>query len=144
VPEGWTSYSPQPSLRWTIWHPAGWTPTPSRGNAIDVRGPGGAYLRVDQTDDPGDDAVAAWEGQSATFARQYPDYREIRIEERTFQGYEAAIWEYTYQGQRATNIGIIADDIDTGYALNFQAPAGRWDELEGVREAFEAGFTIPR
>ncbi len=144
VPAEWTSYSPQPSLRWTIWHPAGWTPTPSRGNAIDVRGPGGAYLRVDQTDDPGDDAVAAWEGQSATFAQQYPDYREIRIEERTFQGYEAAIWEYTYQGQRATNIGIIADDIDTGYALNFQAPAGRWDELEEVREAFEAGFTIPR
>jgi hypothetical protein len=144
VPAAWTSYTPEPSRRWTIWHPADWTPTPARGNAIDVQGPGGAYLRVDQTDDPGDDAVAAWEGQSDTFARQHPDYREIRIEPTTFQGYEAAIWEYTYRGQRATNIGIIADDIDTGYALNFQAPAGRWDELEAVREAFEKGFTIPR
>jgi len=143
VPASWTTYT-QPTLGWTVWHPADWTPTSVDGNTVDVEGPGGAYLRVDQTDDPGDDAVAAWRASSARFAERYPDYEEIRIDPVPYQGYEAAIWEYTYQGQRATNIGIVADDIDTGYALNFQAPAGRWDELQSIRQAFEAGFTIPR
>lgn len=143
VPASWTTYT-QPALGWTVWHPADWTPTSVDSNTVDVEGPGGAYLRIDQTDDPGDDAVAAWQASSARFAERYPDYDEIRIDPVPYQGYEAAIWEYTYQGQRATNIGIVADDIDTGYALNFQAPAGRWDGLQSVREAFEAGFTIPR
>ena len=143
VPASWTPYT-EPTRGWTVWHPADWTPTPAGGGRVDVTGPGGAYLRIDQTDDPGDDAVAAWEASSDRFADRYPDYEELRIEPYTYQGYEAAIWEYTYAGQRATNIGIIADDIDTGYALNFQAPAGRWDDLQDVRRAMEAGFTIPR
>ena len=143
VPASWTSFT-NDDVGWTIWHPADWTPTAAGRNAVDVKGPGGAYLRVDYTDDPGDDAVAAWEQSSEGFAGRYPDYEEIRIEPFTYQGYEAAIWEYTYQGQRATNLGIIADDIDTGFALNFQAPAGSWDGLQDVRQAFEAGFTIPR
>jgi len=142
VPDSWTSYT-EPSVGWTIWHPTDWAPTPTGGNAVDVKGPDGAYLRVDYVQPPGDDAVAAWERSSASFAERYPDYEEIRIDAVTYQGYEAALWEYTYEGQRATNLGIIADDIDTGFALNFQTTAERWDELQDVREAFDAGFTIP-
>lgn len=143
VPASWTPYTSQ-SVGWTAWHPPDWSPEPVDDNTVDIKGPGGAYLRVDSIDGPGDDAVAAWEESSARFEARYPDYEEIRIEPTTYQGYEAAIWEYTYQGQRATNLGVIADDIDTGFALNFQAPAGRWDDLQDVREAFEDGFTIPR
>ena len=143
VPASWTPYTSE-SVGWTAWHPPDWTPVPIDGTRVDIREPGGAYLRVDSIDGPGDDPVAAWEDSSARFAGRYPDYEEIRIEPTTYQGYDAAIWEYTYQGQRATNLGIVADDIDTGFALNFQAPAGRWDELQDIRDAFEAGFTIPR
>ena len=143
VPASWTSYTSE-AVGWTAWHPTDWTPEPIDGDTVDIRGPGGAYLRVDSIRGPGDDAVAAWEQSSDRFAALYPDYEELRIEPTTYQGYEAAIWEYTYQGQRATNLGIIADDIDTGFALNFQAPAGRWEDLQEVRGAFEDGFTIPR
>jgi hypothetical protein len=67
--------------------------------------------------------------------------RELRIEPTTYQGYEAALWEYTYQGQHATNLGIVTPG--PGYALNFQTAESRWAESQDVREAFEAGFTIP-
>jgi hypothetical protein len=30
-----------------------------------------------------------------------------------------------------------------GYALNFQTSEARWAERQDLREAFEAGFTIP-
>ena len=87
---------------------------------------------------PGDDAVAAWEAQEEAFRAEHPTYERIRLEATDYRDYEAAIWEYTYEDMHADNLGIIAGD--TGYALNFQAPNGSWDDLADVREGFRASF----
>ena len=140
VPATWVPYTAP--VGWSIWHPPGWQPAPGAGRAVNVTDPAtGDYLRVDSVAQAGDDAVAAWRRSSASFAGRYPDYRELRIEETTYQGYEAALWEYTYQGQHATNLGIVTPG--PGYALNFQTAESRWAERQDLREAFEAGFTIP-
>lgn len=141
VPGSWKPYT-DPSIGWAIWHPPSWQPTDASGNAIDFRDPSsGAYLRVDHVQPPSDDPVAAWEESSARFAERYPDYEELRIEATTYQGHDAAIWEYTYEGQRASNLGFVTPGI--GFALNFQTSASAWDGTADLRRGFEAGFTVP-
>ena len=141
VPASWVPYT-APQVGWSIWHPPGWQAARGAGQAVNITDPAtGDYLRVDSVAQAGDDAVASWRRSSASFADRYPDYRELRIEPTTYQGYEAALWEYTYQGQHATNLGIVTSG--PGYALNFQTAESRWAESQDVREAFEAGFTIP-
>jgi hypothetical protein len=141
VPADWVPYT-SPSRGWSIWRPPGWEVAGGGGNAVDLRDPAtGDYLRVDFVAQAGDDAVAAWEASSDRFASRYPDYRELRIEPTTYQGNPAALWEYTYRGQHATNLGIVTPG--PGYALNFQTAESRWGASQGIRQAFEAGFTIP-
>lgn len=140
VPDSWQRYTGP--VGWTIWHPPTWDPVSGPGNAVDFRDPGsGAYLRVDQTPTPGDDPVAAWNESSGRFATRFDDYRELGIRATTYQGYDAALWEYAYQGQQASNLGFVTPG--RGYALNFQTSAGAWSGAQGVRQAFEAGFAVP-
>jgi hypothetical protein len=79
------------------------------------------------------------------FAAQTSNYRRLQITPTTYQGYPAAIWEYTHSGRggqlRAVNLGFIAGEY--GFALNFQTPAGDWEELQPVFEAFKASFKAP-
>ncbi len=141
VPASWVSYT-DPTVGFAIWHPEDWTPTRGSGNGTDFTDPSsGSYLRVDYIQPPGDDPVEAWEESSDRFADRYPDYEELRIERTTYQGFDAALWEYTYEGQRATNLGFITPG--TGFALNFQTSIDAWEARADVRRAFEAGFTAP-
>ncbi|HEV2766218.1 MAG TPA: serine/threonine-protein kinase [Acidimicrobiales bacterium] len=140
VPGDWVAYRDR-ATGYTVWHPPSWAPRSGPGRATDFRDSSGDYLRVDYVRPPGDDPVADWERSSASFAQRYDDYEEIRIEPTQYQGFEAALWEYTYQGQHATNLGFVTGDY--GFALNFQTAADRWDERQDVRRAFEAGFRPP-
>ena len=140
VPDGWEPYIDE-QAGYSIWHPAPWQPQPGRAGSTDFVDPAtGDYLRVDSVSNPGDDPVAAWEASSQNFANRYDDYEELSIEATTFRGYEAAIWEYTYQGLHATNLGIVTPG--RGYALNFQTGASRWEDRQDIREAFESSFRI--
>ncbi|MGH9182930.1 MAG: protein kinase domain-containing protein [Acidimicrobiales bacterium] len=141
VPADWVPYVDQ-ATGYRLWHPPSWAPRPAAGNAVDFGDPAsGDYLRVDYVRPPGDDPEGAWEAQSESFARRYGDYREIRIEETEFMGFDAAIWEYTYSGQHATNLGFVTDDY--GFALNLQTAEARWDQSQDLSRAFEAGFRPP-
>ena len=84
------------------------------------------------------DAVKAWEQQEKAFQREHPDYERIRIERTDYRDYEAAIWEFTFSGMQADNLGFVVGD--TGYALNFVTDEGSWEDLGDVREGFRAGF----
>ncbi len=141
VPADWVRYA-DPKIGYTVWHPPSWRPQPlgdSRTDLVDAAT--GDYLRVDYVEDPGDDPEKAWKDASKSFASRYDDYEELRIDELEYQGYPAAIWEYTYQGNHATNLGFVTDDY--GFALNFQTAEERWDDRQGLRRAFEAGFDVP-
>ena len=140
VPDGWEPYVDE-QAGYSIWHPAPWQPQPGRAGSTDFVDPAtGDYLRVDSVSNPGDDPVAAWETSSQSFANRYDDYQELSIEATTFRGYDAAVWEYTYQGLHATNLGIVTPG--RGYALNFQTEASRWEDRQDIREAFESSFRI--
>ncbi|MDP8955011.1 MAG: serine/threonine protein kinase, partial [Actinomycetota bacterium] len=141
VPGDWIQHR-DGSGRYTIWHPPSWTPTGGPGSGTDFVDPAtGDYLRVDFVSTPGDDPVEAWEDASDRFADRYDSYEEIGIEATKYQGYDAALWEYTYEGRHATNLGVVAAE-DLGFALNFQTGEARWEDRQSIRRAFEAGFRL--
>ncbi|MFN2503196.1 MAG: protein kinase [Acidimicrobiales bacterium] len=144
VPRNWVAYE-DPTTGYTISHPPGWS-VKHDGSLTDFRDPrSGAYLRVDYTSSPGPSAEQAWYDFEPRFAAENPNYRRIRIEPTTFKGYPAAIWEFTYDGRgtplHAVDLGMVTDQY--GLALNFQAPASVWDDMEDEFEAFKASFQPP-
>ncbi|HEV2809511.1 MAG TPA: serine/threonine-protein kinase [Acidimicrobiales bacterium] len=140
VPGNWEPYVDD-QVGYSIWHPPSWEPRRGPAASTDfVDSATGDYLRVDSVNKPGDDPVAAWEASSQSFASRYDDYEELRIEPTSYQGYDAALWEYTYKGLHATNLGIVTPN--RGYALNFQTAEGRWDDRQTIRDAFESAFRI--
>ncbi|HVL28801.1 MAG TPA: hypothetical protein VM390_11680, partial [Acidimicrobiales bacterium] len=144
VPAGWVSYQ-HPTVGFTLRHPPGWTIETS-GTLTDFRDPAtGAYLRVDYTTSPGPSAEQAWLDLEPRFAAAHAGYRRIRIEPTTYQGYPAAIWEFTYTDGgaplRAVDLGFVTGPY--GFALNFQTPARLWDPMQDQFEAFKASFRPP-
>jgi len=139
-PEGGGGTYTHPRLGYTVELPDGWTAPNGGGNTIDIQAPDGGYLRIGHTPRPGDDAVAAWEAQERAFRAEHPDYQRISLEEVDYNGWEAALWEFTFEGQHAYNLGFVVSD-DQGYALNLVVPEDQWDASqpawEQVRDSFE-------
>jgi hypothetical protein len=132
-----------PATGYRVGYPAGWTVEQQGDSITDFRDPDtGAYLRMDWTATPGDDAAEAWEAASESFGARHDDYVEIRIDEATFAGHPAAEWEYTYSeggaALHAINIGVVTDTY--GYAFNFQTRAEDWAESQDLLEALKASF----
>ena len=112
------------------------------GSLTDFRDPStGAYLRVDHVKPPGPSPEGAWRDFEPRFAAENPGYQRIRIEPTTYAGFPAAIWEFTYGGQRAIDLGFVTGTY--GFALNFQTDQADWQRLQPVFEAFKAGFRAP-
>ena len=144
VPRDWVSYQ-DPATGYALFHPPGWNVI-TNGSLTDFRDPdSAAYLRVDHTSSPGPSAVQAWLDFEPRFAAENPNYERIRIDPTTFQGYQAAIWEFTYTGLgtdlRAADLGFVTGSY--GFALNFQTRVEDWDDMQDVFEAFQASFRAP-
>jgi hypothetical protein len=135
VPADWEAYT---GSGWTLWHPADWTPSASGAGSVDFTNPDGDYLRLGTTSQPSDDPKGAWEAQEKAFAANHPDYHRIRIDDADYRGLPAAIWEFTFQGQHAADLGFV--DGDRGFALNLVTDEGSWDASQDIFEAFQAGF----
>ncbi len=145
VPGGATYTDSETGYR--VIHPQGWTVRDATGNARDFRNPANnSYLRVDWRQPPGPSAEGAWRDSSAAFARRNDSYREIQITPTTYQGHQAALWEYTYrEGGRtlhAYNLGIVVGDR-YGFALNFQTREEDWAASQVLWEQLKAGFQLP-
>jgi eukaryotic-like serine/threonine-protein kinase len=144
VPDDWVGYR-DPSTGFSISRPPDWT-VQRRGTLTDFRDPDtGAYLRVDHRTPPGPSPEGAWYEFEPRFAAENANYRRIQITPTTYNGYPAAIWEFTYTGRgaelHAVDLGFIAGDY--GFALNFQTSAADWERLQPVFEAFKASFKAP-
>ncbi|MCU1377303.1 MAG: Serine/threonine protein kinase [Acidimicrobiales bacterium] len=137
VPSDWVSYRGD---GWQIWHPSDWSPKAGPAGSVDIGSPAGDYFRVDTVDEPSDDPKAAWEAQEQSFAADHPDYQRIRIDDVEFRGLDAAMWEFTFEGLHAADLGF--SDGDRGYALYLVAGEDRWDDLADTRQAFQDGFEI--
>ncbi|MGI9033728.1 MAG: serine/threonine-protein kinase [Acidimicrobiales bacterium] len=144
VPKGWTPYT-DPSTGFSIAYPPGWTVS-TNGTLTDFRDPSSrAYLRVDHREPPGPSPEGAWYELEPSFASSNANYRRIQITPTTYEGYRAAIWEYTYSGGgadlHAADLGFVT--LGHGFALNFQTAAPDWDRLQPVFEGFKAAFKAP-
>jgi len=145
VPSGWETVE-LGDTGYAVSHPPSWSVRNNAlgdGSSLRINGPRGSYLLVDWTDDPGPDALQAWETLAASFSQRHQNYREIRLERTSFQGFAtAAIWEWTYTQRgadlRAANLGFADDDY--GFALNFQTRASDWASSQDEWEAFKTSF----
>lgn len=145
IPADWVTYR-DASTGFTISHPPTWSISTS-GTRTDFRDPAtGAYLRVDHISPPHADAAADWRSYEPSFAAANPGYRRIQITPTTFQGFQAATWEYTYGSGggelHAVDLGFIVGST-YGFALNYQTPAGDWQRMQPEFSAFQHSFHAP-
>jgi tRNA A-37 threonylcarbamoyl transferase component Bud32 len=126
--------------------PADWEERIQAENRIDLVDPEtGDYLRVEWTDEPGADALAAWEDQASSFATSHEDYEELQLEEVQFQDSPtAAMWEYRWSEGgtqlHAYNLGFVTADREYGFALNFVADETNWDAVQPLWKNFTRTF----
>ena len=144
VPDDWVSYE-HPEGAYSIRYPPGWQVVPASGPRIDFRDPAtGTYLRVDWTTEPQPDPVADWEQQATHFAARHTGYEQIRIEPYQYRDYNAALWEFRYQGGSSRlhvgNLGFVTADGDRAYALYFQTSDGRWADSQTLFAQFREAF----
>jgi eukaryotic-like serine/threonine-protein kinase len=144
VPDDWVSYE-HPEGAYSIRYPPSWQVVPASGPRIDFRDPAtGTYLRVDWTTEPQPDPVADWEQQATHFAARHTGYERIRIEPYQYRDYNAALWEFRYQGGSSRlhvgNLGFVTADGDRAYALYFQTSDGRWADSQTLFAQFREAF----
>jgi hypothetical protein len=135
LPEGWTTDTG--GAGWVVALPPGYR----QSRAGEYIGPNRRTLRVDTTAAGGgkDDAVADRQAQAASFRERHPSYKEIRIEPVDYRDYEAADWEFTYQGLHVINRVFVVDG--RGHSLFFQTPAAEFPaalkDFERIAAAFQ-------
>ena len=133
VPAGWSTDTGRAG--WVAALPPGYQET----RAGEYRQPStGRTLRVD-TGKGQPDAVADRERQEKDFARRHPSYERIRIEPVDYRGYEAADWEFTYEGLHVINRVFVVDGV--GHSLFFQTRASDFPDavkdFRGIAAAFQ-------
>ena len=129
---------------YSIAYPEEWKVERRGERIVDLVEPGtGTYLRIDWTDEPGPSPVGAWERQEQSFSKK-EGYERLRMEATTYQGHDAALWEYRYRAEgedlHAYNLGFVTDD--RGFALNFQTREENWAASQPLWEDFKAKFEI--
>lgn len=140
-----TTYT-DPTNGYTIRYPATWDPIVRDDFTTDFTDPEtGTYLRVAWTDAPGDDVMARLREIADGFAAEHDNYSEIQMTPTEFLGYEAGLWEYTYEdgtALHAYNLQFVQDET-YGFALNFQTHEEDWDGSQEMWEQLKATFEPP-
>jgi serine/threonine protein kinase len=145
VPASWVTYR-HPSTGFTIKHPPNWTIERS-GLRTTFRAPDrSARMLVEYTTTPGDDPDGAWRANEPSVAANQRNYERIRIDPTTYKGYDAGIWEFTYDSSsgtrmRTANLGFVTDDY--GFALLYSTPESIWSQSQGAYDDFKASFRPP-
>jgi hypothetical protein len=140
APAGYQLYEDPTGFSLAI--PDGWHAEQSSATAVDFKAPDGvSFLRVDQTDQPKDDAKKAWEEQEKSVKKDLPDYHRISIETVDYNGWDAADWEFTFGSDtHVLNRGFVPDDSH-GYALYLSTPEDQWAGSQDVFQTAADTFT---
>ncbi len=143
IPAGFNTYNDS-TVGYTISYPGDWDAVPI-DTRTDFREGTGRYLRIDYTQTPGPDALAQIEDAlEPGFIGRHPSYERVQLTPTEFAGTDnAALWEYTYEGQRAYNLQFVTADGEYGFALNFQTPENQWEASQDLWETFKATFVLP-
>jgi eukaryotic-like serine/threonine-protein kinase len=74
----------------------------------------------------------------------YPTYRRLRMQQTTFRGQPAAVWEFTFKGRvrvfRAIDLGYGREGARE-YDIYLAAPETKWDTFRPVFDNVVDGFT---
>ncbi len=132
-------------LDFTVAVPQGWERRLDGATRVDYVAPNGSrFLRIDQVAEAGTDAEQAWLDAEPSVADSLSGYSRLRIEPVDYRSWEAADWEFTWEGESGTvrvlNRGFITDP--RGFALYMSGPDSSWEEeslpvFEIAADAFE-------
>jgi hypothetical protein len=113
----------------TIGVPAGWT-RQVRGNSTFWLDPASdAYVQVDRTRWTGDPYQHWRQWEREVIAKgSLPGYRTLNLTRTTVGGRPAADLEFTWNGNRAKDRGVIVDG--RSYAVLVAVPASRWNTYQ--------------
>jgi hypothetical protein len=147
-PETASGVYEDPTTGYRIEYPEGWDVQPLDTRTDFVDPTTGTYLRIDHTDAPGPDAVAAAEQQSESFGASHDCYEELAMEPTSMSGSDnAVLWEYVYCEEgadlHAYNLQFVLADESYGFALNFQTHEEDWEASQGLWESFKDSFEPP-
>ena len=128
-----------------IEYPEEWIVT-QEGIYTDFRHPASAAaLRVVAQESTARSAEQAWLELEQRFKQEQPSYRRIRLEPKSFRGFDAAEWEFVY-----TKAEVDLHNLDLGvvtgrhaFALNFESRAMNWAAVEPFFERFVSSFRLP-
>jgi hypothetical protein len=117
-----------------------------RGANTDFTAPASStYLRFAYTTTPGDSPERAWEEQESSFKARHAGYQRLRIEPTTFQGFDGAIWEFTWREgstqMHSVDLGFVTGRY--GFALNFVTRESDWIGAQDVFQRFQQSFVAP-
>lgn len=127
LPAGFITYTDESGYSVAV--PEGWTDAPSSPTAVDLTDPSGTrFLRIDQTDSPGDDPKKDWERQEKSVEKRLDGYERIDIDEVDYNGWPAADWEFTFgTNTHVLNRGFVPNE-NKGYALYLSSSEDQWAE----------------
>ncbi len=119
--------------------PEGWQRTSAGSGRVDFVSPDNSMLlRVDQVDDASGDPEQVWLDAERELSARVTGYERIRIEPVRYRSWDAADWEFTFEGDNGTvhvlDRGIVTDT--RGFALYVAGPDADWDSTG--RRVFEA------
>ncbi|MFC4496008.1 serine/threonine-protein kinase [Streptomyces ovatisporus] len=101
------------------------------GQQVDYVAPSGLTgLKFSVVDFAGDSPLRHWRQLEPEVREKSPGYTRLRMNATTYQGRDAAIWEYKWQGRarpyRAVDLGF-GSEGKAHYALYLSAPEAQWD-----------------
>jgi eukaryotic-like serine/threonine-protein kinase len=143
APAGWATLRNSAGA-YRFAYPPGWHAS-SQSDSLHTAtasGPDGQLFKVQSSNQPSD-PMRAWTEQERSFSSR-PGYQKIRLEPGSYQGLDAAVWEFTQLegGQRVHKLDITFKRADGrwGYAVLLQSPERSWSQTSGLAGEFERGF----
>ncbi|WP_406438746.1 protein kinase [Streptomyces sp. NBC_01613] len=102
-----------------------------------------AGITVGMVDPAGSQPVGHFKDVEANTKANYPTYRRLRMQETTFRGQSAAVWEFTFRGRarafRAIDLGY-GTAGGREYDIYLSAPEARWATYRPVFDKVRDGF----
>ncbi|MGW2567773.1 serine/threonine-protein kinase [Streptomyces sp. NPDC001537] len=126
--------------------PDGWQPKKqSSDDEVTYTDPTGlAGITIGMVDPAGSNPVGHFKDIEANTKANYSVYRRLRMQETTFRGKPAAVWEFTFQGRarvfRAIDLGY-GTAGGREYDIYLSAPEAKWSTFRPVFDHVRDGFT---
>ncbi|MCC3777912.1 serine/threonine protein kinase, partial [Streptomyces sp. UNOB3_S3] len=126
--------------------PDGWTRQEKSSREVDyIDRTGLVGLKINVLDFAGRDHVQHWKDveQQLKDSSEIRNYRRGRLQETTFRGEPAAIWEFTWSGRardfQAVDLGF-GREGGAEYAIYLSAPKADWERHRPVFDVVRDGF----